>query len=95
MNFSLESLYSWYRQMLNHPRYRWWIVLGSLAYLLSPIDLLPDVFPIIGLIDDGLIATLLVSEISQMILSRLKGKTATPDMEKPVVEVVSQEVSVN
>ncbi len=95
MNFSLESLYSWYRQMLNHPRYRWWIVLGSLAYLLSPIDLLPDVFPIIGLIDDGLIATLLVSEISQMVLSRLKGKTATPDIEKPVVEVVSQEVSVN
>ena len=95
MNFYLESLYSWYRQMLNHPRYRWWIVLGSLAYLLSPIDLLPDVFPIIGLIDDGLIATLLVSEISQMVLSRLKGKTATPDIEKPVVEVVSQEVSVN
>jgi len=95
MNFSLESLYSWYRQMLNHPRYRWWIVLGSLAYLLSPIDLLPDVFPIIGLIDDGLIATLLVSEISQIVLSRLKGKTATPEVEKPVVEVVSQEVSVN
>ena len=95
MNFSLESLYTWYRQMLNHPRYRWWIVLGSLAYLLSPIDLLPDVFPIIGLIDDGLIATLLVSEISQMVLSRLKGKATTPDGEKPVVEVVSQEVSAN
>lgn len=95
MNFSLESLYTWYRQMLNHPRYRWWIVLGSLAYLLSPIDLLPDVFPIIGLIDDGLIATLLVSEISQMVLSRLKGKTTPAGVEKPVVEVVSQEVSAN
>lgn len=95
MNFSLESLYSWYRQMLNHPRYRWWIVIGSLAYLLSPIDFLPDVFPIIGMIDDGLIATLLVSELSQIILSRLKGKATSSEAEKPIVEVVSQEVSTN
>lgn len=99
MKFSLESIYGWYRQMLNNPRYRWWIVLGSLVYLLSPVDLLPDVFPVVGWIDDGLIATLLVSEISQMVLTSLKGKTSKqqqePEDQPVVVEVVPQDVAPN
>jgi len=89
MNFSLESLYSWYRSMIRNPQYRWWIVLGTLAYLWSPIDILPDIFPIIGWIDDGLLATLLVSEISQLVLTRLKLKTDGKQTVKPIVEVVS------
>jgi uncharacterized membrane protein YkvA (DUF1232 family) len=89
MNFSLESLYSWYRSMIRNPQYRWWIVLGTLAYLWSPIDILPDIFPIIGWIDDGLLATLLVSEISQLVLTRLKSKTDGKQTAKPIVEVVS------
>ena len=89
MNFSLESLYSWYSSMIRNPQYRWWIVLGTLAYLWSPIDFLPDIFPIIGWIDDGLLATLLVSEISQLVLSRLKLKTDGKQAVKPIVEVVS------
>jgi len=91
MNFSLESLYSWYRNMIRNPQYRWWIVLGTLAYLWSPIDILPDIFPIIGWIDDGLLATLLVSEISQLVLSRLKLKTDAKQTAKPIVEVVSSD----
>ena len=89
MNFSLESLYSWYRSMIRNPQYRWWIVLGTLAYLWSPIDILPDIFPNIGWIDDGLLATLLVSEISQLVLTRLKLKTDGKQTAKPIVEVVS------
>ena len=89
MNFSLESLYSWYRSMIRNPQYRWWIVLGTLAYLWSPIDILPDIFPIIGWIDDGLLETLLVSEISQLVLTRLKLKTDGKQTAKPIVEVVS------
>ena len=91
MNFSLESLYSWYRSMIRNPQYRWWIVLGTLAYLWSPIDILPDIFPIIGWIDDGLLATLLVSEISQLVLSRLKLKTDSKQTVKPIVDVVTSE----
>jgi uncharacterized membrane protein YkvA (DUF1232 family) len=83
--------------MLNHPRYRWWIVLGSLVYLLSPIDFLPDVFPVLGWIDDGLIATLLVSEISQMVLTGLKNKAVKQEKNAPeesvVVDVVGQDVA--
>jgi hypothetical protein len=77
--------------MIRNPQYRWWIVLGTLAYLWSPIDILPDIFPIIGWIDDGLLATLLVSEISQLVLSRLKLKTDAKQTVKPVVEVVSSD----
>lgn len=97
MKFSLESLYGWYRQMLNNPRYRWWIVLGSLVYLLSPVDFLPDVFPVVGWIDDGLIATLLVSEISQMVLTGLKNKTVKQDKNDPeptvVVDVAAEDMA--
>ncbi len=96
MKFSLESLYGWYRQMLNNPRYRWWIVLGTLVYLLSPIDFLPDVFPVVGWIDDGLIATLLISEVSQILLSGLKNKSFRKEVdEEPAVEVVVQDFSAN
>lgn len=74
MNFSIEALYKWYRDVIRNPKYRWWVIGGSLLYLISPLDISPDVFPIIGWIDDGVIAGLLVAELSQVLLSRLKGK---------------------
>jgi uncharacterized membrane protein YkvA (DUF1232 family) len=72
MNFSIQSIYNWYRNAIRNPKYRLWIILGSLVYLLSPIDISPDFLPIVGWIDDGIIATLLVSEVSQLLLERLK-----------------------
>ncbi|WP_421654681.1 YkvA family protein [Leptothermofonsia sp. ETS-13] len=79
MNF-VESIYNWYRSVIRNPKYRWWIIAGTLVYLLSPIDIAPDFLPIIGWIDDGIIASLLVAELSQFLLERLKaGKGNTPD----------------
>lgn len=78
MKFSIESLYNWYRDTLRNPKYRWWIIGGSLLYLLSPIDISPDIFPVIGWIDDGVIATLLVAEVSSMLLDRLKAGKSSP-----------------
>lgn len=72
MSFSIQSLYSWYRNTLRNPKYRWWIILGTLAYLLSPFDIAPDFLPIAGQIDDIAIATLLISEISQMAIEYFK-----------------------
>jgi uncharacterized membrane protein YkvA (DUF1232 family) len=69
----------WYRKMLRESKYRWLIIVGTLLYLISPIDLLPDVIPIVGQIDDVLILTLLVSEVSQILVERIKvakGKNA-------------------
>jgi uncharacterized membrane protein YkvA (DUF1232 family) len=78
MNFSIESMYGWYRETIRNPKYRWWIIGGSLLYLVSPINIATDMFPVVGWIDDGVIATLLVAEISQLLLDRLKaGKDTT------------------
>jgi len=76
MSFSIQSLYSWYRNTLRNPKYRWWIVLGTLAYLISPIDIAPDFLPIVGQIDDIAILTLLVSEVSQMAIEYAKSRQA-------------------
>jgi uncharacterized membrane protein YkvA (DUF1232 family) len=62
----------WYRKLIRNSKYRWLIVIGTLVYLLSPIDLLPDMIPIVGQIDDVVILTLLISEVSQMLAERVK-----------------------
>ncbi|MBD1922117.1 DUF1232 domain-containing protein [Microcoleus sp. FACHB-831] len=74
MNFSIQSLYNWYRNTIRNPKYRWWLIMGSLLYLFSPIDIAPDFIPVIGWIDDSVILTLLVSEVSQMLSARLKSR---------------------
>lgn len=43
-----------------------------MAYIISPIDIAPDFIPIIGQVDDVLIMTLLVSEVSQLLINRVK-----------------------
>ena len=72
MNFSIQSIYNWYRNTIRNPKYRWWIILGTLLYLFSPIDIAPDFIPIVGWIDDGVILTLLIAEVSQLLTERLK-----------------------
>lgn len=79
MSFSIQSVYNWYRNTLRNPKYRWWIVLGTLAYLISPIDISPDFIPIAGQIDDVAIAALLVTEISQIALDYYKARKAKAD----------------
>jgi uncharacterized membrane protein YkvA (DUF1232 family) len=64
MKSIVESFYNWYSSNIRNPRYRWLIVLGTLVYLFSPLDLSPDLFPIIGWIDDGIMLTLLSTELS-------------------------------
>ncbi|MGV0027526.1 YkvA family protein [Phormidesmis priestleyi] len=72
MKFFTQPLYAWYRSTIRNSKYRWLIILGSLVYLLSPLNILTDALPIVGWIDDGLIATLLVTEVSQILLEQLK-----------------------
>jgi len=64
----VQSFYSWYKQTIRHPKYRWFLIGGTLLYLVSPIDIAPDFIPIIGWIDDAAIATLLAAELSQVFL---------------------------
>lgn len=68
----IQAVYDWYRNTIRNPKYRWWIVGGTLLYVLSPIDIAPDFIPIIGQIDDVVLITLLVSEVSQLLIERVK-----------------------
>ena len=81
-----------FRQGLRHPKYRWALIAGTLFYLVSPLDLAPDVLPIAGWIDDGVLVTFLISEVCQLMLESKKNGTseetvaATIDIEaNPVV----------
>ena len=72
MKSYITALHTWYRQTLNNPKYRWWIILGTVVYLFSPLDISPDLFPIIGQIDDVAIVSLLVAELSQIAMDYIK-----------------------
>ncbi|HLP90732.1 MAG TPA: YkvA family protein [Nostocaceae cyanobacterium] len=81
MKFSIQAVYGWYRNLLRNPKYRWWVILGTLVYLLSPIDISPDFIPIAGQIDDVLIFTLLVSEVSGLLIDGWKAKRGEVETE--------------
>ncbi|MEA5603591.1 YkvA family protein [Nostoc sp. UHCC 0252] len=74
MKFSIQSLYAWYGNLLRNPKYRWWVVLGTLVYLVSPIDIVPDFIPVVGQIDDVFLLTLLVSEVSGLVIEGWKAR---------------------
>ncbi|MBD2383945.1 YkvA family protein [Cylindrospermum sp. FACHB-282] len=81
MNFSIQSLYNWYRNLLRNPKYRWWVIIGTLAYLISPIDIAPDFIPVVGQIDDVLILSLLVSEVSALVIDGWRASKGNVDTE--------------
>jgi uncharacterized membrane protein YkvA (DUF1232 family) len=89
-NFSLDSIYTWYRNLVANPKYRWWVIGGTLVYLLSPIDILPDVFPIVGQIDDAVVVTLLATELAGILKDRIASnkQKKNPTTEPPVTEMV-------
>lgn len=79
MNFSIQAVYNWYRNLLRNPKYRWWVILGTALYFISPIDIAPDFIPIVGELDDVFLLTLLVSEVSQMMIEGARTRRANRD----------------
>ncbi len=98
-NFAAKAfsswIYTWLRNTIRHPKYRWWVIGGSLVYLLNPFDFAPDALPIVGWIDDGLLATIVVTEVSQLMSDRLKVQKnkATPDASNQAVDVKAVSIS--
>jgi uncharacterized membrane protein YkvA (DUF1232 family) len=98
MNFSLSSLYEWYRSAIRHPKYRWWVILGTAIYLISPIDIAPDFIPVLGQLDDVVIAGLLFTELSQMLIGKLQARQDTKvatDSDSETVDVDAETVATN
>lgn len=50
------------------PQYAKIIIAGALAYLVSPIDVIPDFTPIVGLVDDLAVITAAIAQITVHIL---------------------------
>ena len=80
MKFSVQSVYEWYRNTLRNSKYRWWVILGTLVYLVSPIDIAPDFLPIVGQLDDVFLLTLLVTEVSGLVIEGFKNRQAKVDI---------------
>ncbi|MFM8294070.1 MAG: YkvA family protein [Microcystaceae cyanobacterium] len=75
MKIPIQSLYGFYRNAIRSTKYRWWIILGTLVYLLSPLDISPDVFPIVGELDDFVLVTLMVTELTQILWEKLQSRS--------------------
>lgn len=57
------------RFLIQSPAYRWLVFLGSLLYVISPIDLSPDFVPILGQIDDFVVLALVFSQAFKLLMA--------------------------
>jgi uncharacterized membrane protein YkvA (DUF1232 family) len=80
-----QPLYNWYRSLLRNSKYRWIVIVGSLLYLVSPIDIVTDMIPVLGWIDDGVVVSVLVAEASQILVEQLKQRKAKTNNADAVV----------
>lgn len=74
--FLVQPLYNWYRTLLRDSKYRWIVIVGSLLYLVSPIDFATDVIPVLGWIDDGVVVSVLAAEVTQILAEQFKNRKA-------------------
>lgn len=66
---------------LRHPLAPWWLkagTLGLVVYLVSPVDLLPDVIPVLGLADDVALIALVVHWMVSRLPPALRAQLQTP-----------------
>ncbi len=92
----MDSVYGFYRKLVANPKYRWWIIGATLAYVLSPIDIAPDFLPFIGEIDDAVVVSLLVTELVGVMRDRLTatklGKPSTDPANTAPIDTTAVEV---
>ncbi|MEN9202691.1 MAG: DUF1232 domain-containing protein [Thermostichus sp. DG_1_6_bins_120] len=91
---AIPFLYQGFRVGLRNPSLRPWIFLGILAYLLSPIDVIPSLLPIVGEMDDLIVLGLLLTELVQMALgdpfppqSQSRSATRTEPASNPTLDI--------
>jgi uncharacterized membrane protein YkvA (DUF1232 family) len=52
-----------YTNLLQNPKYKWWVVGLTIIYIVSPVDIIPDFILPFGLIDDGGLLVLMISQL--------------------------------
>lgn len=87
MGISIQALYNLYRSVIRNPKYRGWVILGTLVYLLSPLDISPDVIPLLGQVDDVVLLTILFSEVYQMLVDYTRSLTGRSSEENANTQV--------
>lgn len=78
----MRYLFQGYRRLLTHPQYGIWVLLASIVYLISPIDISPDLIPLLGQIDDVALIVLMVSAATQWLSQQFlaaQDQQMTPD----------------
>ncbi len=71
--FKGDALRLWFA--LGHPDAPLWLKAGTGAlvlYLISPVDLIPDVLPVIGVVDDLILVPLAVSWLLRQLPSHIR-----------------------
>ncbi len=89
----VQGFYNWYRRTLRNSKYRWLIVVATLGYLLIPFDIAPDFIPVIGWVDDGVVVTLLVAEVSQILMEQLNKRRVARDRQNTAADATSIDVT--
>lgn len=89
MKITPQAIYNLYTNAIRNPKYRNWIILGTLIYVLSPFDISPDIFPLAGQIDDFLLISIMAMEVMQMIFNSQKKKEEKPLTKTVDVDAVS------
>ena len=84
MNF--KSLYNFYGQGFRNPKYRLWIILGTLLYFISPLDLAPDLIPIVGQIDDAILLTFFFTQVFNLVGNYFKSLESNSETDPEGVE---------
>ena len=84
--FNLNPI-SIYTKLIQNPKTKWITIILTGLYIISPIDLIPDVLLPFGLIDDGLIITCLIIALKSL----KKSKIEEPNMNQKKGPVVDEQ----
>ena len=60
----------------------WWAIsaiVAALLYVFSPVDLIPDFIPVIGLVDDALVVAICLAMVEQELYKYKEWKLQHPD----------------
>jgi uncharacterized membrane protein YkvA (DUF1232 family) len=55
------------------------LVLGAIVYFISPVDLIPDVTPVIGYLDDYAVVTMVLTTVGPALVMKTPKKQASKD----------------